>query len=55
MALMMTGDGSAISSWKGTSATGKLIWAMKDRIDRKFMDLFNVNKLPTNVVNYHTS
>ncbi len=40
-ALLMTGDGSAIASWKGLSARGKWVWRWKDSIDRRFMDMFN--------------
>jgi hypothetical protein len=45
LALIMTGDGEAISSWKGLAWTGTSVWALKDRIDREFMDLFDTTKL----------
>jgi NADH dehydrogenase FAD-containing subunit len=48
LALMMTGDGEAISSWKGLSMSNSLMWSLKDKIDKAFMDRFNVQKLPKN-------
>lgn len=37
LALLATGDGSAIMSWNGLSAEGRWVWRWKDRIDRGFM------------------
>ena len=37
LALLMTGDGEAILSWKGLAVAGKWVWKLKDRIDRKWM------------------
>jgi len=47
LSLLMTGDGEAISSWKGIAATGWLIWKLKDKIDRSFMNLFDTKFLPS--------
>jgi selenide,water dikinase len=35
--LINTGDGRAIGEWKGRSFEGRLVWRLKDRIDRRFM------------------
>jgi len=46
--LIATGDGSAIASRGGSFAfAGRLPWLVKDRIDRKFMALFDHDMLPT--------
>jgi len=45
LALIMSGDGEAISSWKGLAWTGSAVWKLKDKIDREFMDLFDTSKL----------
>ncbi|KPQ12353.1 MAG: selenide water dikinase SelD [Saliniramus fredricksonii] len=46
--LIATGDGSAIASRGGSFAfAGRLPWLVKDRIDRKFMALFDHDALPT--------
>jgi hypothetical protein len=34
LALMMTGDGQAIGSYRGMAYTGSLAWKLKDKIDR---------------------
>ncbi len=41
LALLGTGDGSAIASRGVWSASGSFWWWLKDRIDRRFMDKFN--------------
>ncbi len=41
LALLGTGDGSAIASRGLWSASGRFWWWLKDRIDRRFMDKFN--------------
>ena len=38
--LLNTGDGSAIGEWGGHSFRGSLTWWLKDRIDRKFMAMY---------------
>jgi NADH dehydrogenase FAD-containing subunit len=40
LSLLCTGDGGAISSWKGTCSKGYLMWKLKDGIDRGFMEKF---------------
>lgn len=45
LALLATGDRSAIASWKGLSVEGGLIWKLKDWIDRRFMDRFDARLL----------
>jgi selenide,water dikinase len=40
LALLMTGDRSAIASWKGLAARGNWVWRWKDYIDQRFMDMF---------------
>jgi selenide,water dikinase len=40
LALLNTGDGRAILSWGALAATGGWAMALKDRIDRRFMDRF---------------
>jgi selenide,water dikinase len=37
MSLLATGDGRAIGQYKGKAAIGKLVWKVKNHIDRKFM------------------
>jgi hypothetical protein len=34
LALMMTGDGQAIGSYRGIAYTGSLAWKLKNKIDR---------------------
>lgn len=38
--LLNTGDGSAIGEWGGHCLRGSAMWWLKDRIDRKFMDMY---------------
>jgi selenide,water dikinase len=38
--LINTGDGSAIGEYKGVSFAGRWAWRLKDRIDRKFMAMY---------------
>jgi NADH dehydrogenase FAD-containing subunit len=45
LALYCTGDGSAVSSYLGTSLSGEWVWRWKDSIDRAFMERFDVDKL----------
>ena len=42
LALLNTGDGSAIASWGAISAQGRWAWRWKDRIDRGFIARFRV-------------
>ncbi|KAL7469478.1 hypothetical protein ACHAXS_009745 [Conticribra weissflogii] len=44
--LLMCGDGTALGFRFGIPLYGKWVWKLKDHIDRKFMDLFDVKKLP---------
>ena len=37
LALISTGDRNAVASWAGYSLQGRLLWHVKDRIDRRFM------------------
>lgn len=41
LALMMTGDGSAVGTKFGIAFTGKWVWRLKDYIDVSFMHLFD--------------
>jgi len=41
LSLVATGNRSAVASWGGWSAGGRLLWAWKDRIDRRFMARFS--------------
>ena len=41
LALLSTGDGRAIGSRQGWGLSGKLLWKLKDRIDKKFIAKFN--------------
>lgn len=52
LSLMMTGDGQAISSWKGLSVHGRMMWWTKDKIDRSFMDKFDVSKMGPSPARY---
>lgn len=38
--LFNTGDGRAIGEYKGLSLHNRWMWKLKDRIDRKFMDMY---------------
>lgn len=38
--LLNTGDGRAIGEWKGLSFEGAWAWRLKDRIDRRFMAMY---------------
>ena len=40
LALLNTGDGRAIASWRTFGFSGKLVWVLKDRIDRRFINKF---------------
>lgn len=40
LSLLASGDGRAILSYKGRSAHGAWCWRLKDRIDRKFMRMY---------------
>jgi selenide,water dikinase len=40
LALLSTGDGEAILSWRGITAAGRWVWKLKDRIDRRWMSRF---------------
>eukprot|EP01124_Arcella_intermedia_P010917 TRINITY_DN17417_c0_g1_i2.p1 TRINITY_DN17417_c0_g1~~TRINITY_DN17417_c0_g1_i2.p1 ORF type:complete len:217 (-),score=56.27 TRINITY_DN17417_c0_g1_i2:50-700(-) len=46
MALLMTGDGQALGSWKGLSWYGQSVWYLKNSIDKAFMLKFNLPSLP---------
>ncbi|KAL6050847.1 Selenide, water dikinase SelD [Balamuthia mandrillaris] len=46
LALLMTGDGRAIASWKGFAWTGTMPWRLKHKIDTTFMHSFQVQHLP---------
>ncbi|MEM7593031.1 MAG: FAD-dependent oxidoreductase, partial [Cyanobacteria bacterium P01_A01_bin.83] len=44
LALIGTGDRSAIASWSNWGSRSRLFWWLKDYIDRKFMNQFiNLN------------
>ncbi|NNE09119.1 MAG: selenide, water dikinase SelD [Gemmatimonadetes bacterium] len=45
LALLMTGDGSAVGSYKGFAPRGRWVWKWKDWIDRKWMQKFDPAKL----------
>mmetsp|Transcript_31964 Transcript_31964/g.52132 ORF Transcript_31964/g.52132 Transcript_31964/m.52132 type:complete len:285 (-) Transcript_31964:522-1376(-) len=45
--LLMCGDGTALGFRFGIPLYGKWVWELKDHIDQMFMDLFDVNNLPT--------
>uniref|UniRef100_A0A7S3PD46 FAD/NAD(P)-binding domain-containing protein n=1 Tax=Amphora coffeiformis TaxID=265554 RepID=A0A7S3PD46_9STRA len=45
--LLACGDGKALGFRFGIPIHGKWVWEMKDTIDNTFMDLFKVEKLPT--------
>ena len=40
LALLATGDGEAILSWRGLAASGRWVWKLKDSIDRRWMSRF---------------
>jgi selenide,water dikinase len=40
LALLMTGDGQAILSWRGVAATGRWVWKLKNAIDTRWMSRF---------------
>ena len=40
LALLNTGDGHAIASWRSFGFSGKSVWLLKDRIDRRFINKF---------------
>lgn len=52
LSLMMTGDGRAISSWKGLSMYGRMMWWTKDKIDRSFMEKFDVSQMGPSLAKY---
>jgi len=52
LSLMMTGDGNAVGSWKGMSMHGWSMWWTKDKIDRGFMDKFDVSKMGQSPAKY---
>jgi NADH dehydrogenase FAD-containing subunit len=41
LALLSTGDGRAIASWRFFGMSGKLLWKLKDYIDRRFINRFS--------------
>jgi NADH dehydrogenase FAD-containing subunit len=45
LSLLATGDEKAIGSWKGMSMHNSVIWKLKDKIDRDFVDLFDIAKM----------
>jgi len=45
LSLLNTSDGEAISSWKGISFTNSKVMHLKDKIDMKFMNSFDVSLL----------
>jgi selenide,water dikinase len=47
--LLNTGDGSAIGEWKGISFSGRWVMKLKDRIDRRFMQMYQV---PTHMMDH---
>lgn len=46
LALLMTGDGSAIASRNSLAARGTWVWRWKDHIDRRFMNMFVPRLIP---------
>jgi selenide,water dikinase len=42
LALVATGDGEALASWRGAAVQGRWVWRLKDWIDRRFMERFDV-------------
>lgn len=40
LSLLNTGDGRAVVSYRGIGARGRVLWWLKDRIDRRFMARF---------------
>lgn len=47
--LINTGDGQAIGEYKGFTFAGRWVWRLKDRIDGKFMDMYQ-NYQPAEMV-----
>ncbi len=45
--LLNLGDGRALGQWRGRSVEGRWVWRWKDRIDRRFMQMFDVDAMPT--------
>jgi len=43
LSLIGTGDKNAIAHWGGLGLHSRLLWRLKDRIDRKFMEQFTLN------------
>ena len=46
MKLINYGDGTALGDYKGFAFSGKWVWKLKDRIDGKFMDMYQDYEIP---------
>lgn len=44
LALLSTADGRAILSWGKLAASGRLVWRLKDWIDRRFIDRYRLHR-----------
>ena len=53
LALLNTSDGEAISSWKGLSFVNSQVMHLKDKIDMKFMDSFDISLLGPSPQTHH--
>ncbi|MFK8114592.1 MAG: selenide, water dikinase SelD [Rubripirellula sp.] len=45
--LINLGDGTAVGQWKSMAFSGRLAMRLKERIDGRFMDMFQVGQMPS--------
>lgn len=43
--LLNLGDGRGLGQWRGATFAGRWVWRWKDRIDRRFMQMFDVDAM----------